>query len=149
MAARSFGAAQQLFQHLQFQRAVGLQLRLAEGEAQCAFDRSPNRRWRGTPMTIVPAMRSPARMRSRLKNTSRHETGEPRAEKQIFPLSRRARRRGRDQNPEWNEDLDLAREVAGNHRRGQQRSTASVDHADADYALAGVAPCQESSKWMK
>ena len=41
-----------------------------------------------------------------------------------------------EEQPERQEDLDLARQVAGDDRAGQQRSAAPVDHLEVDDALA-------------
>jgi len=96
---------------------------------------------------MVPAMKSPPRMRSRLKQRQGGKKPEQRQQCQLLPGI--CARSGRQQQAGRQEHFDLAGQVAGEHRRRHQRRAASVDHPKIIDPLPGVAPCQASSKYTK
>ena len=79
--------AQQFLQHLQLEGAVGAQLLLGEGESAPSFSTmSPDSTRFGSEITIVPAIRSPPRMRSRLMNGSAAKNKSHTRDRKLLPV---------------------------------------------------------------
>jgi len=130
-------APQQLLQHLQLERAIGPQLRVREDELGLSLDQiaeedALRQRYDERPGQHVTAAHAIA-----VDERQRRKQEHPQRDPEVGPVHPAARRLARSQqDAEWDEGLDLAREVARHDRRRLQRAAGPVDHPQADHALA-------------